>query len=121
MATSCVVIACRVVSGSQLSTWCFAFSPARTSTQAICRLPPYAAFTALSSTSFEARQMSGPMPSPSMKGMIGCEGTVSFPPVIVIDSPFTGAGVLCGAAVEVGLMRHSLSGGERGAEVEASE
>ena len=120
MATSWVMIACSVSSGSQLSTWFFAFSPARTSTHAICRLPPYAAFTALSRTSFEARQMSGPMPSPSMNGMIGWEGTLSLPPTMVIDSPFTGAGVFWVEAVEVGAMRHSLSSGERGAEAVSS-
>ena len=63
--------------------------------------------------------MSGPVPSPSMNGMIGCDGTWSLPPTIVIDSPFTGAGVLWGDTVEVGLMRHSLSARERGAEADS--
>ena len=31
-----------------------------------------------------ARQMSGPVPSPSMKGMIGLSGTLSLPLAIVI-------------------------------------
>jgi hypothetical protein len=31
--------------------------------------------------------MSGPVPSPSMNGMIGWSGTLSLPPEIVIVSP----------------------------------
>jgi hypothetical protein len=31
--------------------------------------------------------MSGPVPSPSMKGMIGWSGTFNLPPLIVIASP----------------------------------
>src|SRR2546421_327540 len=34
-----------------------------------------------------ARQISGPVPSPSMKGMTGSLGTVSLPPDIVIVLP----------------------------------
>ena len=43
------------------------------------RLPPYALRTAASNTCWEARQMSGPVPSPSMKGMTGWLGTSSRP------------------------------------------
>ncbi len=38
--------------------------------------------------------MSGPVPSPSMKGMIGLSGTTSFPSTMRIVSPFGGAGIL---------------------------
>jgi len=41
----------------------------------IFRLPPYAFATAASNTRTLARQMSGPVPSPSMNGMIGSSGT----------------------------------------------
>src|SRR4051812_15015994 len=34
--------------------------------------------------------MSGPVPSPSMKGMIGWSGTLSLPPLIEIVSPGIG-------------------------------
>ena len=37
-------------------------------------------------TIIAARVMSGPVPSPSMKGMIGFSGTQSFPPFKVIFS-----------------------------------
>src|SRR5262245_56172949 len=51
------------------------------------RFPPYACSTAASRTRTEARQMSGPVPSPSMKGTMGCSGTCSFPWERVIFSP----------------------------------
>src|SRR5580704_3121608 len=41
-------------------------------------------------TRTEARQMSGPVPSPSMKGRIGLSGTTSVPLVIVIFAPSAG-------------------------------
>ena len=53
--------------------------PASTSVHAILRFPPYALFTAASNTRTEARQMSGPVPSPSMNGRIGWSGTTSRP------------------------------------------
>src|SRR5215470_8145237 len=51
------------------------------------RFPPYACSTAASRTRTEARQMSGPVPSPSMKGTMGWSGTCSFPWERVIFSP----------------------------------
>src|SRR6185503_16900760 len=68
-----------VSSGSQLPVWLNAFSPASTSIQWILRLPPYAFATAASSTRTDARQMSGPVPSPSIKGIIGLSGTTRRP------------------------------------------
>src|SRR2546422_7565457 len=43
------------------------------------RLPLYALSTAASKTAWLARQMSGPVPSPSMKGRMGWEGTSRRP------------------------------------------
>src|SRR5213078_1693727 len=43
------------------------------------RLPPWAFWTAASKTAWLARQMSGPVPSPSMKGRMGWEGTSRRP------------------------------------------
>ena len=63
-----------VASGSHSPVWSNAFWPARTSFQAIFFLPPYAFSTAASMTNCDARQMSGPVPSPSMNGMIGLSG-----------------------------------------------
>jgi hypothetical protein len=54
------------------------------------RRPPYATLTALSKTSWDARQMSGPVPSPSINGIIGVAGTRSLPAAIVIASPRAG-------------------------------
>jgi len=73
-----------------LFTVFFAFSPASTSNHSILRVFPYAARTAPSKTSCEACQMSGPVPSPSMYGMIGWAGTCSTPSLIVIVSPWVG-------------------------------
>jgi hypothetical protein len=64
-----------VSSGSQFLVCLNAFSPASTSIQAMLRLPPYAFATAASNTTCEARQISRPVPSPSMNGMIGRSGT----------------------------------------------
>jgi hypothetical protein len=52
------------------------FSPASTSIQWMRRLPPYARSTAASNTGCEAAQMSGPVPSPSMKGRMGWSGNL---------------------------------------------
>ena len=60
--------------GSQSPVFACAFSPANTSIHAIFRSPPYAFSTAASNTRTDARQMSGPVPSPSMNGMIGLSG-----------------------------------------------
>ena len=72
-----------VASGSQSPVASNAFWPARTSFQAIV-LPCFAA--AASNTSCEAGQMSTPVPSPSMNGMMGSSGTFSCPSVRVIFS-----------------------------------
>ena len=66
------------------------FSPAATSIHAIERSLPYDFSTAASNTRCAARQMSGPVPSPSMKGMIGVEGTCSCPSAKVMRSPWVG-------------------------------
>jgi hypothetical protein len=60
-----------------------AFSPASTSFHAIF-LPNLPA--AASITSCAAGQMSMPVPSPSMNGMIGSSATLSWPSVSVIFS-----------------------------------
>src|SRR5947208_168107 len=79
MATRRSRIASTDSSGSQSLNWLKAFSPAKISNQAIWRLPPYAFLTAASKTSFEAFQMSRPVPSPSMKGMTGFSGNSKRP------------------------------------------
>src|SRR5262249_39181509 len=82
MPTRYFLNASRVSSGSQLPVLLKAFSPARTSCQVILRFigrPEYALSTAASNTRTDARQMSGPVPSPSMNGMTGSLGT--FKPV----------------------------------------
>ena len=43
------------------------------------RFPPDVLATAASNTFADARQMSGPVPSPSMKGMMGWSGTIQWP------------------------------------------
>src|SRR5688572_3253660 len=83
-----------VSSGSQLFVCLNAFSPASTSCHAIFFLPPYAFSTAASKTRTLARQMSRPVPSPSMKGTIGLSGTWSLlPGPIVIGWPFGAADI----------------------------
>ena len=84
-------MAAMVSSGSQLLSRSLAFSPASTSIHAMRRLPAYARSTAASNTRTEARQMSGPVPSPSMKGMIGVAGTWSRPSFMVMGCPSVGA------------------------------
>ena len=44
--------------------------------------------------------MSGPVPSPSMKGMIGLLGTVSLPPAMVIAAP-PGGGTKVASAMKI--------------------
>ena len=57
----------------------FDFSPANTSNHSIDFVPPYAFATAASNTFTEAAQISGPVPSPSIKGIIGLLGTIKLP------------------------------------------
>ena len=61
--------------------------------------------TAASKTAFEERQISGPVPSPSMKGITGFSGTCSFPFLMEMASPEVGAlrFLNCGAFGIVGL------------------
>ena len=67
-----------VSSGSHSPVFSTLFSPAYTSIHATRRSPPYPSRrTAASNTRCEARQMSGPVPSPSMNGTIGRFGTRS--------------------------------------------
>ena len=66
------------------------------------RSPPYARSTAASKTRLAARQMSGPVPSPSMKGMIGRSGTFrSLVAVTVIFSPSAGTSMPLYAAISL--------------------
>src|SRR5688500_16924514 len=51
-------------------------------------------------TRTEARQMSGPVPSPSMKGTIGWSGTVSLPFWMVIFCPCGGTFSLTGVDID---------------------
>src|SRR5436853_309017 len=87
IATRCVRMASRVASGSQLPTCLKAFSPASTSSQSIWRFPPDTFRTVASNTRRAARQMSGPVPSPSMKGMMGWLGTTQRPSRYSMRSP----------------------------------
>src|SRR5262245_60749011 len=48
-----------------------------------------------------ARQMSGPVPSPSMKGMIGWSGTLSLPFAMVIFLPCAGGVTVMGLALDI--------------------
>src|SRR5436190_9284945 len=77
-----------VSSGSQLPVWLKAFSPARTSRHAI-DLPCFLA--AASITSWAAGQISTPVPSPSMNGMMGSSETLRTPSLdMVILSAMAG-------------------------------
>src|SRR5713101_2979092 len=87
IATRCVRMASSVASGSQVPTCLKAFSPASTSSQSISRLPPDTFRTVASNTRRAARQMSGPVPSPSMKGMMGWVGTTQRPSRYSMRSP----------------------------------
>jgi len=71
MPTRNVLNASTVSSGSQSLNFLKLFSPAKISIHAILRLREYAFSTAESKTRWLARQISGPVPSPSMNGMIG--------------------------------------------------
>src|SRR5204862_2072735 len=84
-----------VSSGSHSSNLSFAVWPAKTSNHAIFFLPPYAFSTAASMTRSLAAQISGPVPSPRMNGMIGRSGTFSVW-VLVILSPWGGVRFLYG-------------------------
>src|SRR5208282_6858144 len=92
MATRNSRIAATVSSGSQVSNFALAFSPAKTSYQAMRRLLLYAFSTAASKTRAEAFQISRPVPSPSMKGMIGRSGTRYLPLLYSIFCPLDGTG-----------------------------
>src|SRR6266540_4328710 len=87
MPIRCSRNASTVSSGSQLPVWSNACCPASTSFHAIF-LPCFAA--AASNTSCDAGQMSTPVPSPSMNGMIGSSGTRNVPPDNVIFSGMSG-------------------------------
>src|SRR5204863_6626686 len=90
IATLYAFTASSVSVGSHSPAAFFAFSPARISNHASRRAPPYALATAASKTRTLARQMSGPVPSPSMKGIIGLSGTTRRPPFRVIAAPVDG-------------------------------
>ena len=81
------LMASRVASGSHSPVLLNAFSPARTSLQWICFSPPYAFETAASTTFIITGLMSTPIPSPSMKCIVGLFGTFSMPFSRVILSP----------------------------------
>src|SRR6185437_9519612 len=105
MATRYLEIAATVSSGSHVLSTFFDFSPASTSYQAMRRFEPYALRTAPSNTICDARQISGPVPSPSMNGMMGSVGTDSAPSRMVIGSPVAGgARFLYSYTVEVDMM-----------------
>src|SRR5687767_3987791 len=82
--------ASRVSSGSHSPCCVCDSSPAYTFIHEIFRSRPYAFSVAASNTRTDARQMSGPVPSPSTKGIIGLEGTESFPSAYEIRSPLRG-------------------------------
>ena len=77
IATLNSVSASSVSRGSHSPETSCAFSPAKTSIQAIPRAPPYDFATAASTTCRVAAQMSGPIPSPSMNGTMGRSGTAN--------------------------------------------
>src|SRR5262249_4937011 len=87
MPTTNSLNAVTVSSGSQSLKRLKALAPACTSIHAIRLRPPKAFCTAASNTAWLARQMSGPVPSPSMNGMMGRSGTWSRPPALRIGSP----------------------------------
>src|ERR1700757_2600271 len=57
-----------------------------------------------------ARQMSAPVPSPSIKGMIGLSGTTSVPSLIVILAPWAGGVTLGVAGVDTGVLLKGRAG-----------
>src|SRR2546427_1794574 len=88
--TTYSLIAPRVASGSMSPYWNIARSPAGTGYQAIRRRPPKALATAASIALPAAGTTSGPMPSPSISGMIGSSGTRSPLSAIKILRPVSG-------------------------------
>src|SRR2546426_3445796 len=88
--TTYSLIVPRVASGSMSPYWNIARSPAGTGYQAIRRRPPKALATAASIALRAARTTSGPMPSPSISGMIGSSGTRSPFSAIKILWPVSG-------------------------------
>src|SRR3989442_8706498 len=88
--TTYSLIAPRVASGSMSPYWNIARSPAGTGYQAIRRRPPKAFATAASIALRAARTTSGPLPSPSISGMIGSSGTRSLLSAIKILWPVSG-------------------------------
>ncbi len=78
-----------VLSGSHSPVSSNAFSPVSTSCHIIFFSPLYAFSTAASNTICDACQISGPIPSPSMNGIIGSFGTIrrSFSLSILILLP----------------------------------
>src|SRR5258708_34762157 len=58
-----------------------------------------------------ARQMSRPVPSPSMNGMMGFSGTMSLPSRMVILAPCGGGVTFMGAAVDIDDFSENSSSG----------
>src|SRR3989442_6611215 len=88
-----------VSSGNKLANRPLADWPAKTSNHEISLLPEYAFSTAASKTRTLAAQISGPVPSPRMNGIIGRSGTFNLS-VLEIVSPAGGAMSLYGIRVE---------------------
>src|SRR2546426_2694372 len=80
-------MASRVSSGSQFPVCLNAFSPASTSSHSTRRFPPDTFVSTASNTRCEARQMSGPVPSPSIYGITGRSGTTQRPSRKSMRSP----------------------------------
>src|SRR5689334_17739848 len=98
-----------VSSGNQLSKSLKLFSPAYTSIHASLRRPPYAFSTAASSTRTLARQISGPVPSPSIKGIMGLSGTTRRPFCREIAVPDAGGFTVVKVVIALGhITRHVL-------------
>ena len=72
------LILSNVSCGNHSPVWLNAFSPAKTSNHSIFFSPLYAFSTAASITREAAAQISGPIPSPSMKGITGLFGTFKY-------------------------------------------
>src|SRR5256885_6903002 len=87
MATRCVRMVSSVASGSQFPVRLKAFAAPSPSSHSTWRLPPDTLRTVASNTRWAARQMSGPVPSPSMKGMMGRSGTTQRPSRYSMRSP----------------------------------
>jgi hypothetical protein len=68
------------------------FFAGKTSSQAIFFFPPNAFSTAASNTRREAFQMSRPVPSPSMNGIMSWSGTWNSSPTYSITCPCDGTG-----------------------------